>query len=152
MSELTDLLTGVAGLLSSGNAAVYNSSGEYTDQETLPAVTMMDMPADPDRVITLYAVPLTDDVAQPMGKVLIQLAMRGAPGTPLDVEEIGDAAKAVLHGLTNLTLGSVKVIQLLRHGSVPMGEDANLRWLRTDHYYADLYYPATAAQPDGGWD
>lgn len=152
MSDLTDLLTGVAGLLTSAGVAIYSTTGEYVNTESLPAITMMDMPATPDRVITLTALPLTDDPAQPYGTVLIQLAMRGSPGVPMDVVSIADSAKIPLHGVTNLTMGGIHIVQMLRHVSVPMGEDTETRWLRTDHYYADVYYPATTAQPDGGWD
>lgn len=150
MSTTRDLLTGLAQIINDSNIATYKADGVYTATDT--GVVFMTVPSTPDRVVMLWAVPLTDSVMVPMGKVLIQVRVRGLPNQPLDTEDLGDAVFDLLHGITRHPLGSVNIIQILRNSSIPNGQDNSKRFERIDHFYVDLDYPATANRPDMGWD
>lgn len=151
MGAMRDLAVGFATTIAGSGIGVYRSDGSaYTAAET--AIVFKDMPQAPDRVICLTPVPLTDETVLPQGLVLVQVKMRGLPGNALDVDDLGDAVFDLMQGATNLVFGSTQVIQILRNSSVPMGVDDSRRWLRTDHFYADLGYPTTAKRPEGGWD
>lgn len=150
MSAMRDLAVGFATTLSGSGVGVFSPTGAYAPTDT--AIVFKDMPPAPDRMIVLTAVPLTDAEVIPLGKVLVQVKMRGAPNNSLDVDDLGDAVFDLMHGATNLVFGSTHAIQVFRNSSVPMGIDSARRWLRTDHYYVDLDYAATTNRPAGGWD
>lgn len=150
MAATRDLLTGMAQMIADTGIGVFNPSGVYAATDT--AVIFKNMPASPDRVIVLTAVPLTDMTMSPMGKMLVQVKTRGIPNNPLDVDDLGDAVFDLLQNLTNITMGSTHIIQCLRNSSIPMGEDSANRWERIDHMYIDMDYPPTVNRPANGWD
>jgi hypothetical protein len=146
---MRDLAVGFANLIADSGLGVYNPTGAYAATDT--AIVFKDLPPAPNRCIVLTAVPLTDAEVIPLGKVLVQVRLRGNPNDPLDVDDLGDAITDLVHGARNLTFGSTHAVQILRNSSVPMGVDNAKRWTRIDHFYVDLDYPATANRPDGGW-
>ncbi len=151
MSDMRDVMVGVAGLLSTAGVGTFNPSGAYalTDTGILFKI-MADGSAVPDRVIVLNAFVLTADVSMPIDRVLLQVAMRGVRNNPLDVDDLGDAVFNVLHGATYQTFGSTVAAQILFSTSVPMGEDALTRSTRADRYFIDLDAPPTVLRPSGG--
>lgn len=60
---------------------------------------------------------------------------------PDDESDLRDAVFDALHGRTNLTFGSVHVIQILRKVTVPMGKDASDRWSFAQTYQIDINTP-----------
>jgi hypothetical protein len=146
MAASRDLLTGIAQMIEDTSIGVFNPTGVYGATDT--AIIFKNMPSKPDRVITLTAVPLTDMTMIPVGKMLVQVRTRGLPNNPLDVDDLGDAIFDLLHGLTNVTMGSTHIIQCLRNSSVPMGVDNSQRFERVDHFYIDMDYPGTVNRPE----
>lgn len=145
----TELLEGIAGMIVAGVPGTsYNPSAATVNG----GILLKRMPASPDRVITLTAVFQGDDITMPLGQVMVQVRGRGIPNRPTDVDDLLDDIFDVLHGTTNLTFGSVTIVQMNRKVSVPMGTDANVRDERVDQYYLDLDFPATANRPAlGSW-
>lgn len=146
MAATRDLLSGFAGMINDSNIGVYKATGVYAANET--GIVFKNMPSTPHRVIVLTAVPLTDMTMIPVGKMLVQVRTRGLPNNPLDVDDLGDAIFDLMHGVTNVTMGSTHIIQCLRNSSVPMGVDSSQRWERVDHFYIDMDYPGTPNRPE----
>ncbi|MCU1408464.1 MAG: hypothetical protein JWM23_544 [Microbacteriaceae bacterium] len=151
MSVTSDLLNGLAQMIAGADLGVsFTPSGVYTSGQT--GVFMKIMPAAPDRVVTLAAVPQGDDISMPLGQVMVQIRGRGLPNRPVDVDDLLDGIFGVLHGATNLVFGSVTVIQMNRRVSVPNGMDDLKRWERIDQYYLDVDFPPTPNRPEqGSW-
>jgi hypothetical protein len=152
MGAIRDMLVGLAETIAGSGIGVYRDDGSaYLATET--AIIFGDLPPSPDRCIILSFVGSTSDMTMiPMSSVLVQARFRGLPNDFLDMNDLGDAVFDLLHGATNLTLGSTHAIQILRNGSAPGGMDASRRWGRYDDYLIDLDFPPTANRPAGGWD
>lgn len=147
MSDTRDVVDGLARMLVTATVATYRSDGSpYLASET--GVLFKDLTSTPDRVVVLNAYGTADDNPQwTLGRRLVQARFRGT-ADPLDVDALADAAFNVWHGATNLTFGSVHVVQILRVSSIPLGRDEqDLRWQRADNYALDLDYPTTANRP-----
>lgn len=143
----TELLEGIAGMIVAGVPGIsYNPAAPAVNNGILLKL----MPANPDRLITLTAVNQGDDISMPLGQVMVQVRGRGLPNRPTDVDDLLDDVFPILHGATNLTFGSLTVIQMNRRVSVPMGYDDSKRWERIDQYYLDVDFPPTVNRPDAG--
>jgi hypothetical protein len=149
---MRDLAVGFATMIADSSIAVYRADGTaYLPTET--AIVFKDMQPNPDRVVCLTSVPMTDATEAAYGMVLVQVKLRGVPNNGYDVDDLGDAIFDLMHNTKNVTFGSTHAIQILRNSSVPMGVDAQKRWLRTDHYYVDLDFPSTANRNNGNsWE
>jgi hypothetical protein len=126
----------------------YDPDAVYTPDQT--GILMKVMPADPDRVVVLNAVWQGDNITLPAGQCMVQVRGRGLPGQPLDVDDLLDPIKTILHGSTNLIFGGVTVIQMNRKVRAPLGMDASKRWEIADQYYLDVSTQPTAPQPTSG--
>lgn len=146
MSVTGDILDGVARLLDAAGVATYRSDGSaYLATET--AITFKDLPPTPDRVIALAAFGASDQPVITLGSQQIQVRARGT-SDPRDVDSILDAAFVALHGASNLTFGSVHVVQILRVNTIPLGMDEqDRRWQRSDNYALDVDLPTSANRP-----
>jgi len=146
-----DVLTGVAQLIASAGIATWNPAGTYTVSQTgILMKIMADGTGVPDRVVVLNLVPLTDEISNPLGRSMLQVAGRGLRNQPLDVDALMDPIFDLLHGRTGDMFGSVTVVQMFRTSSVPMGEDALTRSERADKFYLDIAAAPTALRPVGG--
>lgn len=147
MSSTADLLHGLAQMLADAGVVTYNADGTpYTSGQT--GVLFKDMAPDPDRIVVLS--PFNANSDQPLitlGRQPVQVRCRGN-ADPLDVDTLADDVFTVLHGATNLTFGSVHVVQILRVNSIPLGVDEqSLRWERSDNYDIDVDLPTSANRP-----
>jgi hypothetical protein len=140
MSFTTDLLQGLAQYLAAAGIGTYRPTGAYLPSET--AIAFDAMPPDPDRAIVLSDYPVSDDPSLSDSVVGIQIRTRGL-SDPLDVKSISDAVFALLHGANWVNFGTVRVVEILRNSGIPMGRDENLRWERSDNYYATVNRPST---------
>lgn len=147
MTVENDLIDGLANLIAAAGLATYNPSGIYTDAQT--GIFDSAFPPSPGRIVTLTAVPLTDDPSLPMSQILVQARCRGTQD-PRDVANLAGGIFDILHGLTHVQFGSAHVIQCFRRTSAPLGADANKRWSRSDQYYIDVDTPPTLLRPTGG--
>lgn len=148
MSYTEDVLAGYATLLANAGLGVFNPTGVYT--ATQLGIFFKIMPDAPDRCIVLNIVPLSDEVNIPLGRVILQIAARGARNNPLDVDRILDPIFDFMQNRTNDIFGTTTVVQCLRMGAVPMGQDALVRTERADKYDVDLSLAPTVLRPVSG--
>lgn len=144
----TDLVTGSAAMLAAAGVGTYRADGSiYLPAET--AITFKDLPPEPDRVIAITTHSArADHPVITYGQRIVQFRFRGLPGDPNDVDDLADAAFAVLHAAENLTFGSVHVTQILRFSSIPLGMDEqDRRWQRADNYLFDVDWPTSVNRP-----
>lgn len=144
----SDLANGIATMIDAAGLATYRPTGVYQAAET--GIFHKVLPDKPDRCVVLTAIPMTDSITEPLGLVMLQVRTRGLPNQPLDVDDLADPIFTLLHGQTNLTFGSVHVIQMYRTTSISNGQDDSKRWERIDQFYLDLDYPPTPIRPEGG--
>lgn len=150
MSVERDIVVGVAGLIDAAGLATFKPSGVYADSET--GVIFKVVPAKPDRVVVLTAVPMSDDISMPLGQVMLQVRTRGLPNNPLDVDDLAGPIFDLLQGRTYDTFGDTTVIQVRRTTSIPNGQDAAERFEKIEQYYLDVDYAPTALRPpQGSW-
>lgn len=151
MTDMRDVMVGIAGMLNTAGVGKFNPSGVYQTTDTgIIFKIMPDGTGVPDRVIVLNAFVLTADVSLPVDRVVLQVALRGVRNNPLDVDDLGDQIFTVLHGATYQTFGSTVAAQILFSTSVPMGEDALTRSTRADRYFIDIDAAPTNLRPIGG--
>jgi hypothetical protein len=143
-------VVGVAELIDAAGLATFKPSEVYADTDT--GIVFKVVPAKPDRVVILTAVPMSDDISMPLGQVMLQVRTRGLPNDPLDVDDLGDSIFDLLQGRTGDVFGDTTVIQMRRTTSIPNGQDAAERFERVDQLYLDIDYPPTALRPiQGSW-
>jgi hypothetical protein len=142
-----DLLDGIALLIASHGTAVFNESGVYATTDT--GISFKAVNPTPDRLVTLTAYVVSDSPTLPLSRIGVQVRLRGTTD-PRDVDELGDAIFAYLHGIVNMDFNSVHANQILRQSSITLGQDSAKRWERADAYYVDLDVPPTINRPTGG--
>lgn len=144
-----DLLDGLARRVNTAGLATYRSDdSEYLPTET--AVLFAFMPQSPDRCIVLTDYTANDNPSVPLGQIRVQARFRGLPNQPVDTWALRDGFFQLMQAATDLTFGSVHVIQMLRSTSVPLGADSNQRFEYADNFTVDVDYPATTLRPVGG--
>lgn len=146
MSWTTDLLAGLAQHIADAGLGTYRPTGAYTAGET--AIVVGTVPPVPDRVIVLT--PYNN--ARPRGladtAVSVQVRVRGPAGDSRSAATLLDPVHELLDGARDLTLGGVRVVQILHSsGPAPIGLDANNRPELTDNFVVQAERP-TAAFPD----
>jgi len=146
-SPTLDLLDGIGQTLAAAGLVTYPLGAGATYAPTDTALASARMPADPDRCVVLTDYTLSDDAANPWSQIRVQVRTRGLPNRPDDVWALRDGVFQVLQSMSALTFGTVTVAQCLRVSSIPMGQDANLRFMYADNYTFDVQVPATANRP-----
>lgn len=136
MSTTSDLMTGCATYLAAQGVCVYPPTGVYAATDT--GIAWLRLPQTPNRCLALSDYAISDHPTQSLSKVGLQVLIRGNPSDALDAEALRDAVFNALQGLSRVQWGSVWLIQSLRHHSVPMGQDDNLRFVYSDSYYLDI--------------
>lgn len=145
---MSDLIDGFAQLIADNDLGVWNESGTYTASQT--GIFRMFVAPSPDRILAISSVPMTANVALPMGSALVQIRGRGNANNPDDVNELLDPILQLVTGLTNQTMGSTHIVQVQFQSSAPLGMDQNFRWERADQYLVDIDTPPTSNRPHGG--
>jgi hypothetical protein len=139
-----NLLTGMAQYLAAGGAGTWDPpGGVFTAGQT--GIVLRDIPATPDRLITLAPYPVASvpglaDVTQG-----VQLRVRGTED-PRVCEDIGDACYELLHGLSHLATGApvwggISIVQVYRQSALSLGQDGNSRWEASHNYYVEAMRP-----------
>lgn len=138
----SQLLTGLAELLDTGGAGTWRPSGAYTDDET--AIVIRAVPQQPDRLITLAAYPLGDDLPGMADHTVgVQVRCRGLPDDPRSCEDLADAVYELLDSLGRRTVGTVPVVDVVRRSYTALGQDTNRRWESSSNYYVEAMRPTT---------
>jgi len=137
----TDLLTGVAQLLSAANLGTWRDTGIYTAAET--GIVFDVIPVAPDNIITLTDYPVSDDPTLSDSVIGVQVRTRCAGQDPRPVKDLDGSIFNVLHGLESVTLtGGVHIVSMVRRSGASLGEDQNNRWMRSSNYYATVWRPS----------
>ena len=127
----TDLLTGLAELLVGAGIGAWNPTGAYAATDT--GIVFNVIPQSPDTIITL-----SDSV------VGVQVRTRCGGQDPRPVMDLDGSIFSALHGLQGVTLSTgVHLVSLVRRSGVPLGQDANNRWMRSANFYATVWRPST---------
>ncbi len=145
MGFQTDLLKGLAAYLASaGIGATWKASGVYGKTDT--AIVLRTVPETPDRVITLSTYGVDDDPSLSDSVLGIQVRCRYAGANPTGADDLADAIYSVLHGKAGLVVGAgahaVTIVLCLRQSAASLGQDANLRWMNTQNFYATTHRPS----------
>ncbi|BAL85465.1 hypothetical protein AMIS_2450 [Actinoplanes missouriensis 431] len=132
------LVVGCAEHLQAAGVGVWRPGGSYTADEV--AIVMLDIPARPDRLITLapYVVaspPGMADVTQGL-----QIRVRGTTD-PRAAADIGDAIFDLLDSAEGLTWGGIPVVQVWRQSYTSLGRDSASRWEISHNYYVQAMRP-----------
>lgn len=145
MSFTTELLKGIARLLSDSGIGEWSEDPQHVYTGALPAIILKRVPADPDTVIVLSAYGDTDHEYLPMGDVSVQVRARGPRNSPTGPDDILDAVFDLLHNARYVPLvsGAPPVSRIHRKSSVPMGVDGNNRWESADNYKVACARPTT---------
>lgn len=141
----SDLLTGLAQHLDDAGAATYRPAGGYLSTET--AIVFGDLPTSPDRAVALSLYASRDLIEQNLSMIRVQVMMRGAVNSSLDLGPLAVAIFDALHAAVALDFGTAHVVQCQRISTVPLGMDGNKRYLRADSYELDVNTPARTDRP-----
>lgn len=139
-----NLLAGVAELLAAAGAGVWQPDGSaYADGDT--ALVVGALPQGPARAVALSLYPVTDHPVLNDVVVGLQARIRGAAaGDTRPTSDTADDLYQALHGLRNLRVGGIDVVQITRQSGAQLGPDASGRDERTENYYIQ------AARPTAG--
>lgn len=132
------LLSGLGEQLGAAGVGSWITSGTYGDDET--AIVLGRTPPAPDRVIALASYPVEDDPQIPVSVLGVQVRCR-ATADPRAADDLADQVFDLWHGAMNLLIGGVRVVQILRRSSTPLGQDQSGRWERSDNYYMTVQRP-----------
>lgn len=103
--------------------------------ETYPAdaraVTLRDLPSEPDAAVAIEVYDVRDDLVLPDVEIRVQLLFR-ARGEAVD--DFADDAFDVLHGRHHFQAGALVIQRCRRISTAPLGPDDNGREQRADNY------------------
>lgn len=133
------LMLGVAAHLDARGVGVWREAGGYTSGET--PIVLRAFPSAPDRGIALATYAIDDDPTLSDSVTGLQVRTRGTKD-PRVVDDIADAVFDELQNLRDVTLGTVRIVQIRRTSSAPLGADGNGRWERVDNYRVDHHRPS----------
>jgi hypothetical protein len=137
----TNLLTGIASLIDSAGLATWRSSGSYTAAQT--GIVLGTVPSTPDRIVTLTGYGVDDDPTLSDTTTGVQVRARWGGQDPRPVDDLADSIFDLLHNAGPLTLPTgIRVVQIHRQSSTPLGQDTNARWSRSDNYYVTTHRPS----------
>ena len=132
------LITGLAEHLAAAGIGVWRPDDPIGDDET--AIVARDIPARPDRLITLAPYPVGGTPGLADVTVGVQIRLRGLTD-PLDVDDLADAVYELLDGAYGLRLGGIAVVHVHRQSYTSLGADKQGRWERSENYYVDAMRP-----------
>ncbi|MFE5852016.1 minor capsid protein [Streptomyces sp. NPDC056500] len=131
MTYTSDLVEGLADLLSVEALGVYRPTTPYLPAETAIAIGVM--PAGPDRVWCLTPYPVLD-TGTTDAITAVQVRIRDGRN-PTAVQARADALFALLDGRTHYQFRGVHVSLSWRNSEAFLGPDANSRCEITANYY-----------------
>ena len=137
----TNLRTGIAAALNTAAIGVWREASAYAAGET--AIVFGTFPQDPARAVCLSLYGVGDEPSLSDSTIGLQVRTRWDGQDPRLVDDLAALVLDYLHGKTDWTLSTgVHVVQCLRKSWVPLGQDTNGRWERSDNYYLDVWQPS----------
>ena len=138
----TLLIKGIAQLLATASVGTWRSDGTAY-QATETAIFLKQIAEQPDSAIAISTYPGTDDPTLSDSVLGIQILTRAAGESSTPVDDLADSIFTQLHGLHDITLTTgIRVNQALRRSWASLGQDTDLRWMRSDNYYFTLWRPS----------
>ncbi|GIE29961.1 hypothetical protein Ait01nite_030060 [Actinoplanes italicus] len=136
------LLGGLAEHLQDAGIGTWDPTGAaYSSNAT--AIVIRDIPAQPDRLITLAAYPLgTNLPGMADHRLGVQIRLR-AGQDPRDCDDLADQIFDLLDGASGLTWGGIPVKDIVRSSYTSMGRDGSRRWERSENYHVDAMRPTS---------
>jgi len=131
----TEFITALAQLMNDLGIGIFRTSGTYTSTET--AITIDQLPADPDRAIAIALYPVSD-AGNTDSIVGIQLRIRGPRNDRRFVKDTTDRIFDSLHDLQQTTWGTTPVVRVYRNSGANLPADSNNRQEATQNYYAQI--------------
>lgn len=131
MGYTSDLVVGLAEMLTLNNLGVYRTSPPYTATET--GIVLSSMPDAPDFAICLTEYPVDDDVTTDT-VTGVQIRMR-AGADPVALMDLRDGVRELLHNRRGYWLRGVFVAVSWRQSEALLGQDAHGRDDRTSNFY-----------------
>lgn len=129
------LLRGIAQHLHDAGVGNYTPGSVAAELNGLPAITLVNLPNDPDRVICLTDYPIQADPLLTEVVIGVQLRIRGT-SSPMVASDIRDAAYDALQGVNGLILSTgVPLVHMYWQSEAPIGPDNQDRYERTVNYY-----------------
>ncbi|MBK9156791.1 MAG: hypothetical protein IPM11_01445 [Micropruina sp.] len=133
-----DLLKGLAQLLATAGLGHYSATTAYPPDAV--GIFLTDAPETHPEAITLASYGVSDDV-DPDSTIGVQVRFRSASATACS--DRASALFATLHARWSLTVNGVRIEQVLRRNSAPLGANNQGLFERVDSYYVDVHYPTT---------
>lgn len=131
----SQLLRGLAHHLHAAGVGNYTPDAVAAELNGLPAITLINLPPSPDRVICLTDYPLQADPALSEVVIGVQLRIRGTRD-PMVASDIRDAAYDALQGIRGLILSTgLPLVHMYWQSEAPIGPDDLDRYERTINYY-----------------
>lgn len=132
MSYTTDLVEGLADLVTGEALAVYRPAAAYDPQET--GIYLGVMPPEPDRAIAINAYPVEDsDLTDAITGVQFRLR---AGFDVRQVDALGDSLFALLHNRRAYRVRGIYVALSWRQSQAWIGQDTHGRMELAANYYA----------------
>lgn len=95
------------------------------------AITLRDLPSQPDTAVAIEVYNTEDDIVLPDTEVRVQLTFRGRGDA---ADEFADDVFDVLHARHHVQMGALTVQRAHRLYAAPLGQDGNSRERRSDNY------------------
>lgn len=117
--------------------AVWSTSEPYAP--TNRAVTLRDLPSEPDTAVAVELYHREDDLVLPDTEIRVQLTFRGRGDA---ADDFADDVFQALHGLHHAALPGGLILQrAARLYAAPLGPDDNRRERRSDNYALTFMRP-----------
>lgn len=136
----TQLLNGLAEHLAAADIGSWRPDAGDVFEPGDTAIVIRDIPAQPDRLITLAAYPVSGMPGLADVTVGVQVRLR-AGRNPSACDDLADAIYELLDGAHSLRLRGVAVVQIRRQSYTSLGADSGGRWERSENYYIDAMRP-----------
>lgn len=136
------LLAGLAEHLAAAGIGTWDPTGA-TYAAGATAIVIRAIPAQPDRLITITAYPLGNNLPGMADHVTgVQVRVRGTQD-PRVCDDLADAIFDLLDGATALTWGGIPVKDVGRRSYTSLGQDGSRRWERSENYLVDAMRPTS---------
>lgn len=140
MGVTADFTAGLGQVLEDAAVGAWKPTGNYLAGET--AIVPGQVPAKPEKLITLTVYGYVDDPTEPESTLLLQLRTRGDRDIRTS-ENTQDAAFDVLQNLPRQVVGGVIVAGAWRRSAGYLGVDEGGRHQHSSNYEFRLHRPST---------
>jgi len=138
VSDLSDLLAGLAQLFDDEGFGTYNQSGVFTADQT--GITIKAVPEKPDNLIVITPTFTIDNAEMNDSTQGVQIRFRGS-ADPRSVLDRDAAIFDRIHGMHGVVIGGMNVVLVSRQSSLPWPQDQNQRCEHSSNYSVQVARP-----------